>query len=563
MKGALSVRELSLTYPRAAAPALSGVSLEVTPGERVLVTGPSGAGKSSLALCWSGIIPQSIPAQVTGAVELAGRPVAASRVADLSRDIAYVFQDADSQLCALTVEDEVAFALENRALPPAEIDRRVDQALSWVGLPAAMRRRDTRTLSGGEKQMVALAAALAQDTPLYVFDEPTSQLDPEATARTYAVIDRLARGDARRSLIYMDHKIEALLPLTDRVLVLGENGMPLAFEAPDTLFHDRAALVAGTGSWLPTAAHLYRFLRARGLQLAGRPLTVAAALTNLDRWLEQNPGMRPDMFAAIAAWIEQELAPPSLAVGKSILQLDRACYAPSGGPEIVSDVSLSLTGGEILGLVGRNGAGKSTLGLLLAGLLEPTRGARIGRDGSAAPSGQFVFQNPEHQFARESVIDELMLSLLASRDDGSPQEAARLEAEKLLRDFGLWHKRAAHPFQLSHGQKRRLSVLVAIAAPGRPIIVFDEPSYGLDADAAQRLRRTIAGMRRTDQAVVVISHDIDWLAGLCDRIAVLDRGRLARINSARAVLVDRQLLALTGLAPPQAVVIRAWLDARQ
>ncbi|MSO65030.1 MAG: energy-coupling factor ABC transporter ATP-binding protein [Alphaproteobacteria bacterium] len=532
--------------------------MQVAPGERVLVTGPSGSGKSSLALCWNGIVPQSIPARLTGSINLCGRSVGTSRVADLAACIAYVFQDADSQLCALTVEDEIAFALENRCLPRAEIEPRIDAALAALGLAPAMRRRLTRTLSGGEKQRVALAAALAQDVPVYVFDEPTAQLDPEATAATYRVINRLARDGAGRALIYVDHKVETLLPLTDRALLLGEDGTPRASGDVAHLFHDQADLVAATGAWLPTAASLFRHLRRGGLSLAGRPLTVADALRDLDAETAR-AGSGRQITAGVADWLAGRATAPT-PVGPPILSLDRVGYAPAPGIDILSDLSISLHGGEIVGVVGRNGAGKSTLGLVLANLLRPTRGARLAHAAGAVGVGQFVFQNPEHQFVGESVQDEVRRSVVAGA--GASAADVDLSVDAALRSFGLESRRETHPFQLSHGQKRRLSILVALLAPDRPVLVLDEPSYGLDERAAWHLRGEIAQQRRFDRAIVVISHDLDWLAGLCDRVAVLDRGRLVRFDRAAAVFADAPFLAGVGLAAPAAQAVADWLHAR-
>jgi energy-coupling factor transport system ATP-binding protein len=557
---ALHVADLQLTYPRAPTPTLTGVSLDVRPGERVLVTGPSGSGKSTLALCWSGIVPHSIPARLSGRIELCGHDVAKTRVADLARDIAYVFQDADTQLCALSVEDEIAFALENRCMPAPEIDRRIAAAMSLLGLPAEMRRRDTLSLSGGEKQRVVLAAALAQDVPVYVFDEPTSQLDPEATATTYGVIDRLARKGDQRSLIYIDHKVEHLLALTDRVLLLGADGSPAALETPQTMFHDRAELVDSTGAWLPAAARLFRHLRQTGMALQTRPLTMSAALADLDELLASNPGMRQTLRAGIETWLDQ--APMDIERGAPVVRLERVSFAPPGAGEIVSDVSIDLHGGEIVGLVGRNGAGKSTLGQIIAGLLRPKRGMRTVLAGEQL--GAFLFQNPEHQFVSERVCDELFNSVLPLNGAASEAEkgAASRAVEDALRSFGLWEKRDAHPYQLSQGQKRRLSFLAATLAPARPVMVLDEPSYGLDAHAARLMREHIRAERSVSRVIVVISHDIDWLAGLCDRIAIMDRGRLVHVGNAGDTLRDAALLCRHGLAQPVAGAVASWLHAR-
>jgi energy-coupling factor transport system ATP-binding protein len=549
---AVAIDGLSVAYPFRDSPALSDVSLWIGAGERVLLLGPSGGGKSTLALCLNGLVPRSIPARVEGEVRVLGRSVRGGSVAEFARDIAYVFQDVDSQLCALTVEDEIAFALENRCVAPAAIDRRIDAALTEAGLPIAFRRRRTQTLSGGEKQKVLLAAAVAQDAPIYVLDEVTSQLDPAATAATYEAIARLAGRGRERTLLFIDHKLEHLLPLIDRVFLLDEDGRLIAAEPPVALFHDRYALVAKAGAWCPPAAVLFHDLRRAGATLEERPLTLGDAADALDRAARRQPGLRATIGDGLRQWSAARRATPRGDRGPPLLRLDGVGFAPRGGPTILDGISLTLHGGEIVGLVGQNGAGKSTLGLLMAGLLAPTRGERAMLGDAERGPARFAFQNPEHQFVGGGVREEIRASLPAASDE---------RAEVLLREAGLWQLRDAHPYELSQGQKRRLSVLAMIACGPSPLLVLDEPSYGLDARATAQLQALIAAERRPGRAIVVISHDLDLVAALCDRIAVLERGRLARFDRADAVLADARFLAAMGLAMPAAYRLQGWLDA--
>jgi energy-coupling factor transport system ATP-binding protein len=562
MTPAIRVEGMTLAYPDAATPVLRDLSFRIAAGERVLLLGPSGCGKSSLALTLNGLVPQSIPAQLAGEIDIQGRPVAARRVADFAPTIAYLFQDADSQLCALTVEDEIAFALENRSLPTAEIDQRIDRALAAVALRRAFRARRTQTLSGGEKQKVMLAAALAQEAAIYVFDEATSQLDPAATAATYRTIAQFAREQPDRTVLFVDHKLGALLPLIDRVLLLDAEGRLVADMPPRPLFHERHAEIAAIGAWRPHTADLAEALRIAGLALQAQPLTLDEAIADLDNHVARHPAMYRLARNVVGRWVGERLHRPVTPGGPPILRFDEVGYAPRGGPTILSDISLTLHGGEILGLIGRNGAGKSTLGMVMAGLLRPNAGRVTPLLPEWPGQGGFVFQNPEHQFIAPTVREELIASLLPKHRTGrSVQDEVERRVEAALRETGLWGRRAAHPFTLSQGQKRRLSVLSMTLASSTPLLVLDEPSYGLDARAVEILKDQIAALRQPDRAIVLISHDMDLAAALCDRIAVMDAGRVVRCGRADTLFDDAGFLKSQKLAQPAACALRGWLDA--
>ncbi len=548
----LEIKGLTLTHAFRSRPTLSDLSLRIDPGERVLLLGPSGCGKTSLALCLNGIIPQSIPASLAGVIELAGRPVGREPPGAWAETIAFVFQDPDSQLCTLTVEDEVAFALENRALPPAEIDARIDTALDRVGLPRAWRQRASRFLSGGEKQKLLLAAALAQDAPIHLFDETTAHLDPASTLEAYGLIERVMAERPGASALFIDHRLDRLLPLIDRVELLDGEGRLVASAPPAALFHDHRAVVAATGSWQPLAAELFGFLREAGLELAQRPLTMGDVPAILSDVARASSAMLRDRLAALVGqWLAARRCTRTAADGPVLLRAEKIGYAPPGGPSLLAGVDLEIRSGEILGIVGANGAGKSTLGLILAGLLRPSAG-RLHHAGTGAP-GSFLFQNPEHQFLAVTVAGELAASLGGA-------EPQRLEAA--LDRLGLRDKRELHPFQLSQGEKRRLSLEALMLAPARPLLVLDEPSFGLDAAGTASLMRQVAELRQSGRGVVLITHDMDLAAALCDRLAVMSRGRLLKVDRSEVIFADDTLLAAARLRPPETQVLQAWFDAR-
>src|SRR4051812_18866498 len=201
-------RGVEVLYPFARRPAVGPVDLSIRQGERVLLLGPSGSGKSTLLLTLTGLIPDSIPAEVRGEVRLCGADVSSQKPWDWARQVAQYFQDADQTLCGMRVEDELAFALENRALPPERISQAVTEVMRNVGVPEEWRHRRSAQLSGGERQLVALAANLIQDAPLFVADEPTAHLAPEAARRLH---DLLTNGKGGQTILVVDHRLDGLI----------------------------------------------------------------------------------------------------------------------------------------------------------------------------------------------------------------------------------------------------------------------------------------------------------------------------------------------------------------
>jgi energy-coupling factor transport system ATP-binding protein len=334
-----------LTYPGSATPAAGPVSLTLAPGSRTLLAGASGTGKSSLLLALTGLIPASVPATVTGRVSLYGEPSGARPPALWSPRVAILFQDVEQTLVGMRVDDEVAFALENAGCDPILIEARIEAGLAAMDLPIDWRSRRTAHLSGGERQLVALAAIAAQEPDLLLADEPTAHLAPDAVAR----LRRFLRTRSGMTALIVEHRLDALLPDMDRLVLLARDGSVAADGPP-------ADILARHGD-------------------------------DLRRW-----GIRPP------ASLPGE---PSPAPSTPLVRLDSVVCGHERGRPVLSGLDLALHAGEITGFLGRNGAGKSTLAATLAGILPPLSGARTGERGIV------TFQNPELQLLAPSVREEL------------------------------------------------------------------------------------------------------------------------------------------------------------
>ncbi|MDR2999413.1 MAG: ABC transporter ATP-binding protein, partial [Microbacterium sp.] len=393
------MRDLRITHAGAEHPSPREISFDVHAGEVVLLLGPSGSGKSTLTLALNGLIPQSVPADVDGTVEVAGLSTADTPVAQLSEHVAMVFQDPDAQLVTGTVLDEVAFALENQLLPVDEVLGRAEAALRRVDL-WERRSWNPDLLSGGGRQRIAIACALAMGSRMLVLDEPTANLDPQGTADVHAAIaDVVAEGD--RAVLLVEHDYEAALGFATRVVELGQDGR-LVFDgdaalwgrsAMDTPGRDRNARHDVSSLRLASLAQHGARSQAPSLNDRGGRLS-PRSLSERRRSETKRPQQTTDITSAVSVH--------DLRVRK---QRD----------EILRIDDLEITAGSFTAVVGANGAGKTTLIQALAGVVPPEAGTvRIaGLDAGTASPRQlaarvgFVFQNPEHQFIAHTVFDEL------------------------------------------------------------------------------------------------------------------------------------------------------------
>ena len=536
---------VQIRYPFAAAAAVGPVSLDLYRGERLLLLGPSGSGKSTLLQALTGVIPASIDATVSGGASVGGRPARGRPPWGWVGEVAQLFQDAEQTLCGFRVADEIAFSLENRGLPAETIRDRVARAMRRAGVPAAWARRRTATLSGGEKQIVAVAAVLAQDAPILVADEPTAHLAPAVAAR---LTDLLLDRSEGRTVLVVDHRLDGLIGAIDRVAVLGEAGRLIATGPPGPLFRAEGDRLEGQGIWTPLASRLDRALSAAGLAPEEPPLTVSGLVDHL-------AAMGPPRRRAAAWHLSRVLAPPvsqpPLLPGEMCVRLDGVACAPPFGPVVLRDIDLAVRRGEVLGLLGPNGVGKSTLGLCLAGLLRPKAGRRHG------PVGAVAFQNPEHHFSQDSARAELTDHL---RRAGSASIEAAVQA---LDRWGLAGVADQHPFTLSQGQKRRLALACLTVSDRWPLLVLDEPTAGLDARGAAAMVRTVRRLAHAGRAVAIITHELDVALAVCDRVVILADGGVLAQGRPADLLVRADLLAQAGLAPPAAAPVLCWLQRQE
>ena len=489
----LSADGLGWTYRAAARPALEGLTFRLAAGRVLLVLGPSGSGKSTLARAIAGIVPHALPGRWSGHLRIGDDDVPATPARRLGARVGLVCQDPESQLVMPRVEDEVAFGLENRGWPQTEMRRRVPEALAAAGL-AGFERRASRALSGGEQQRLALADVLAPLPQLLVFDEPTANLDPPGMVAFFERLGALA-ATREHTIVVIEHRLDAALPIADAVLLLDEAGRQVAFGPPGEVGRRHGRALEAAGGWVPSAWRSPSPSSEPSAQPSGSPETTLRGV----------PG-----------------EPVAGAVGVGVR------YAAEGTTRTaLADVDLTVHAGERLALVGPNGSGKTTLLFVLAGIQR----AATGRAWISGPGGErldparasssrspdlvgLVFQDPEIGFVARRVGDE------AVAGTGAGAEAAAV----VLARFGLAGLVARDPFRLSQGQQRRLSL--APFALRRPrLLLLDEPTFGLDRRGSDQVVALLDEGLRGGQAQVLATHDPRLLPA-CDRVLALEAGRV-------------------------------------
>ncbi|MCX8032104.1 MAG: energy-coupling factor ABC transporter ATP-binding protein [Thermoleophilia bacterium] len=579
MSSLVSVSHLTFAYSLGGRPTLVDVSFSVQRGRPLLVLGPSGAGKSTLTLCLSGLIPQVIQGDYRGDVRVEGLSAAETPVHQLAKMVGLVFQDPDSQFCTLTVEDEIAFGLENLAWSPEDMETAIDDALAAVGL-AGFRDRELATLSGGEKQRVALAAVLAMNPRVLLLDEPSAHLDPRSTAGLFALLRKLS-GERRCTMVVIEHKLDELLDWVEDVLVLDSGGSRLAFGGAREVFYGNSSRLAQAGIWRPQTVEVVESLRSLGWDIPGNPLTVqetAAALAEtpgvLKRLASSTTGSHTSGYPNRVQLPGATYCEAKLEDDASLLVKDIHFSYPraQAASPTLANVSFAVRKGGFLAVAGPSGAGKTTLGLILSGILRPSRGiVRLGgqdlslmKPAVAARKVGHVFQNPEHQFVSDTVFGELAVSLLPSAGNKASE---RLDQDQRalvldwLERLSLSHRANDSPFALSHGQKRRLSV-AAMLIRQPSLLVLDEPTLGQDEIQAQRLMALVQDFRARAGTVVMITHDMRLVAEYADVLVVLVGGRVLFFGSPRDFFADAGLVAETGMALPPLARVGKLLGER-
>jgi len=516
---ALAIEGLTYAYPGAASPALDDVSLRLDPGELVVLAGRSACGKSTLLRAACGLVPHFHGGEVEGRVEVAGIDALATGPGELAAAVGYLAQDPETQVVSTTVAAEIELPLEMRGDSPSSRARAVEEVALALAIPHLLSRA-VDTLSGGELQRVALAAALVTRPRLVLLDEPTSQLDPVAGDELIWLLRRL-NEEWGVTIFLAEHRLERCLAAADRVVAMGSGAIAFDGAPRDFLAWAQQADIA-----LETpAARLFSFLDIAPLPVGvrdarqtlvgkgeGGTLRTACTFSEFTSGRQQPPQHRKKLSEGGAPLPSHD----ALTCRDLWVELD----AGEGLRDVLKGMELVLNRGERVALMGRNGAGKSTLLKSMAGLIEPVRGKIELANGIA-----LLTQNPSDYLVRERVGDEL------------PGE----EGMAALRVVGLEHAVEADPRDLSGGERQRLALAIALAGrmegdalPG--VVALDEPTRGMDRARKGELVELIEGLSSRGAAVLVATHDVEFAAAFAERVVLLGEGVVIADGPAAEVL---------------------------
>ncbi len=512
----LIVQDLTFRYRDRESPSIRDISFELAAGQILLVAGASGCGKTTLARCINGLIPRSYKGEVIGRILLEGQETSGWQLARISERVGTVLQDPERQILGSRVVNEVAFGLENLALPRREILERVDRAMIHLGI-SRLRERETFSLSGGEKQKLALAGVLAMRPSVLLLDEPLASLDPASALETLMLVRQLA--DEGMAVILIEHRVEDVLKI----------------RPDEALFLDDGRV-------------RYRG-RVDGLQAAVDYRQVKLPAAMIIARAANDPPPPPTRTL------------PDGGKGETLVAFEGVRFAYPNGPEVLHGVDLRIQRGDVIAVLGANGAGKTTLVKHAIGLHKPTAGRVLvgGRDtrelsvAQVAATLGYVFQSPSHMLFAPTVREELSFGPANLGHAAAEIKKEVHEAIEIVNMIGLEED---PPLALSFGQQKRVSI-AAILAMRSKILVMDEPTAGQDYRNYMSFMDSILELPGFS-AVLFITHDVDLAVVYANRVLLVDGGRIVADGRPESILADTGLLTRCRLVPTS--LLQANLD---
>lgn len=539
-KEIIKISNLKFKYDGSDYYALDDINLSIYEGEFFCIMGPTGAGKTTLCTCLNGLIPNSISGDIQGSVKVFEKDTQKSEIFDVSQDIGITFQDPESQIFGMSVEEDLAFGPENICLPVEEIRSRIAWVSDVVGLKDFLFRAPW-TLSGGQKQRVSISSGLTFLPKIMVFDEPVSELDPIGKSQVFEIVHELNRK-YNITIILIEHNAEEIADHADRIMVL-DKGKILFLGKPKEVFRNYSSLM-NLGLQVPQVTELYsKLIPNKNFTENSIPITLDDAQNLFNDRMELNTIVCP----TVSSNIENNRTP--IIVVKDLSQNYK------GEVEALKGINIDIYPHDFIAIVGQNGSGKSTLVKHFNGLLKPNNGEVLikGRNTKDIPVSElsqivgYTFQNPDHQIFADTVFQEVAFGL---ENLGFNSNDIQEKVNTALNEMGLYPYKDDDPYSLGKGLRQKVALASSIAM-GPEVVIIDEPTTGLDYGGCVDVMKKIVNLHKKGHTIICITHEMWLVAEYASRVVVMQGGNVLFDGKPRDVFVENEILENAFLTPPQ------------
>lgn len=525
----IEFKDFSFKYNSQAEPTLKNINLKINKGEKILLAGPSGSGKSTIGRCLNGLIPNIDQGEVEGKCLVNGKDITSTSLFDFSFTTSTILQDADSQFIGLTVGEDIAFALENDCQPKDKMHQTVNQWADELKIKELL-TQSPQSLSGGQKQIVALTGVLVDESPILLFDEPLANLDPASGLKTMAIIDKIQK-ELNATVIIIEHRIEEVLsqPI-DRIILVNE-GTIVADQPTNQLLHSHTLEKIGVREPLYLKALTAADVNLSSIKEVDQISTLPVSEKISDK---------------LAAWTKQAKITKKEADNLPLLKLDHVGHQYSKNqPYPLKDVSTTINQGDFISIVGQNGAGKTTLCRTICGFIS-NEGKITLKDQNLsdlsikerAEKIGYVMQDPNQMISQKMIFDEIALGLRLRNVD---EETIKQKVDQTLKICGLYPFRHWPISALSFGQKKRVTI-AAILVLEPEIIILDEPTAGQDWKTYTEIMSFLKHLNTIGKTIIIITHDMHLMLEYTSRSLAFAKGKLIADTTPIELLTNQALI---------------------
>lgn len=530
----ISFKNFTFKYDSQAFPTLKNINLDINKGEKILIAGPSGSGKSTIGRCLNGLIPNIDTGDIEGECQVDGKNIQNTNLFDLSFTTSTILQDTDSQFIGLTVGEDIAFALENDCKPQNKIRQTVHRWADELNISHLL-KQSPQNLSGGQKQIVALAGVLIDESPILLFDEPLANLDPASGVKTMALIDQIQK-ELNATVIIIEHRVEEVMRQSlDRIILIND-GEIVADKKPNDLLHENRLEDIGVRSPLYLKA-----LEKANIDIANIPdLTSVAALPD-----------EPEIGHQLQDWVNHSILEGEKEETTPLLELKGVGHRYNKlQVNPLHDVTATINKGDFVSIVGQNGAGKTTLCRIICGFISNEGRVLFNGDDLASLSIKersekigYVMQDPNQMISQKMIFDEVALGL---RLRNYNKEAIKEKVYHALKICGLYPYRNWPISALSFGQKKRVTI-AAILVLEPDLLILDEPTAGQDWKTYTEIMSFLNQLNEQGKTIMIITHDMYLMMEYTNRSLAFADGELIADTLPIKLLTEKSLIRKAAL----------------